>query len=355
MFLGQIDFEAVAHVEDFVHLLPVRSALLLNGAEEGRDGEHVVLHHAAVFADEVEHLCLGTACAVYHAVDERTQTFVEHLADHRGIGAGGGENEFPGIDGCAFHFVLQGVAAAIDEFLRHILVETFGIFHRQILAEHVVACAGQSVRAHAAVVRRFVGGLSSGRKSHDDVAGADVGIVDDIAAAHTARHGRIDDDGAHQVAHVGRLAARGIDADAHVAQLLKQFVGAVDDGRDHFARHEHLVAPDGAADQDVIDGTHAEQVVCVHDEGVLGNASPHRQVARFLPIHVGQARLRAGPVGVHDVAPLGVAAQDVGNDFAESLRKDTFVNVLDGVVHILLGGTHAAHHVALLFVHEKHV
>ena len=154
----------------------------------------------------------------------------------------------------------------------------------------------------------------------DDVARTNLRVVDDVAALHAAGHGAVYDDGAHQVAHVGRLAARGIDAHAHPAQFGQQFVRAVDDGRYDFARHQQLVAPDGAGHQNVVHRTHAQQVVNVHDEGVLGDALPHAEVARFLPIQVGQRGLGARAVGVHDVAILRVAAQDVGDNLAETPR-----------------------------------
>jgi hypothetical protein len=40
---------------------------------------------------------------------------------------------------------------------------------------------------------------------------------------------------------------------------------------------------------------------------------------------------------MHDVAVLRIAAENVRNDFTECLREYTFVDVLDSVVHILLG------------------
>jgi hypothetical protein len=39
---------------------------------------------------------------------------------------------------------------------------------------------------------------------------------------------------------------------------------------------------------------------------------------------------------MHNVAILRVTAQNVGDNFAESLRENTFVDILDGVVHIFL-------------------
>ena len=89
---ADIDLETVAAVEHLVHLAPVGAALLGDDAEEWRHGEHIVLDDAAVVAHEVEHLCLGAAGAVYHAVDTGAQLVEEHFDDGC-VGAGGGENE----------------------------------------------------------------------------------------------------------------------------------------------------------------------------------------------------------------------------------------------------------------------
>ena len=233
------------------------------------------------------------------------------------------------------------------------MVVGLGVLLGEVLAEDIVAGGGESVAAHATVVFVLVGGLTEAGEAHDDVARADVGVVDDIAALHAAGDGGIDDDGADEVAHVGRLAAGGIDADAHLAQLTQEFVGAVDDGADDFAGDEHLVAPDGGRDEDVVHGTHAQQVVGVHDEGILCNAFPDGEVTCLAPVGIGQAALGAGSVGVHDVAVLGVAAEDVWDDFAEGLREDSLVDVSDGSVYVLLCGRDATRHVTLLAFHQN--
>ena len=345
-----VDLEAVAHVKDLVHFGPVGAALTGNGLEEGRHGEHVVLDDAAVFTHKVQHFGLCAARAVYHAVYFGTH-LVEQTLDDGSIGASGGEHQAAGVERCALNGVGESVRSAVDKFLGHGLVVAFGIFLGQVFGKHVVACRGETVGTHAAVVLRFVGGLAAGGEAHDDVAGTDIGVVDDVAALHAAGDGAVDDDGAHEVAYVGRFAPRGVNADAHVAHLLQKFVGAVDDGGDDLAGDEHLVAADGGADKYVVDGAYAQQVVGVHDERILRDAFPHREVARFAPVHVSQARLGACAVGVHDVAVFRVAAQNVGDDFAECLGEDAFVDVLDGVVHVLLHSGDAAHHVTLLAVH----
>ena len=39
----EVDFQTMSHVEHLVHLGPVSAALFLNGLEQGRDGEEIVL------------------------------------------------------------------------------------------------------------------------------------------------------------------------------------------------------------------------------------------------------------------------------------------------------------------------
>ena len=112
-----------------------------------------------------------------------------------------------------------------------------------------------------------------------------------------------------------------------------------------------LIAPYGGGYKDAIDSAHAEQVVDVHDQRILGDALPYGEVSRLAPVEVGQRGLGACAVGVHDVAVLGVTAEDVGDDLAEGLRVESLVYVLDGGMDVLLAGGDAALHIA--FVHIR--
>ena len=228
------------------------------------------------------------------------------------------------------------------------MVKALRILFSQILAEHIVARRSQPIAAHTSVVALLVGSLSRRRKTHNDVARTDVGIVDNVSTLHTTGHGTVNDDGAYKVAHVSCLATSGPDADTHLAKLLQQFIRSIDDGRNDLARNQHLVTSDGGRNEDVIHSTHAEQVVSIHHDGILGDAFPYGEVARLLPVHVGQTRLRSGTISVHDVAILRITTQDVGDNLAEGLWEDALVDVLDSVMHILLGSTHATHHISVV-------
>ena len=86
----------------------------------------------------------------------------------------------------------------------------------------------------------------------------------------------------------------------------------------------------------------------VDDSRMPSVAPTHASLA---PVDVGQRRLGAGAVGVHDVAVVIITAQYVGNDFAESLGINALVYVLDGVVHIFFRSRNATHIVSL-FNHD---
>ena len=286
-----------------------------------------------------------------HAVDLAAVS-VEDAFDDGDVGAGGGENELARVDaGKAGDGVGETARAGVDVLVGDGVVVALGVFVGQVFGEDVVAGGGESVGAHAAVVGGLVGGLAEGGEADDDIAGADAGVVHHVGAAHAASDGGVDDDGAHEVAHVGGFSAGGVDVDTEAAVFLDEFLGAVDDGGDDLAGDEFLVAPDGGGEEYVVDGPDTEKVVDVHDEGVLGDSFPHGKVTGLAPIHVGERGFGAGSVGVHDVAVVGVAAEVVGDDFAERFGEDSLVYVFDGVVHVFFGGGHAAPVVSFVLSH----
>ena len=169
-----------------------------------------------------------------------------------------------------------------------------------------MACRGQAVAAHTTVVALLISGLSVRGQTDNDIATLNVFVVDHIRTFHTTGHGAIHDDRAYQVAHVGCLSTSGVAAYPHLTQLSQQLVCPIDDSGDHLARHQELVASDRGRDQDVIHCAHAEQVVDVHDQGILRDAFPYREIAGLFPIHVGQRRLRACAIGVHDITKIWI-------------------------------------------------
>ena len=135
-----VELHTVAHIEDGVHLFPVGAALFVDEAEQRRGGEEVVLDHVQL-VDEVQHLGLGTAAAVYHTVDFWAG-FVKYAANDGSVGAGGREDHLAGIDASHFCGVCQTFAAAIYHFVGQTIVETFRELLGIVFSEDVVACRG---------------------------------------------------------------------------------------------------------------------------------------------------------------------------------------------------------------------
>ena len=99
-----------------------------------------------------------------------------------------------------------------------------------------------------------------------------------------------------------------------------------------------LVAPNRRGDEDAIDSPHTQQVVDIHDQRILCYTLPDREVTRLTPIDVGQRRLCARTICMHDVTIGFISPEDIGDDLTESLRIKALVYVADGSMHILLGG-----------------
>ena len=295
----------------------------------------------------MQNLGLGTTCTVNHTVNLWAK-LIQDFLDNRSIGTGRREYQLTGVDRRTLNLIGQLIFAAVNQLIWHGVVVALRIVLSEILGEYIVAGRSQTVATHAAVVLLLVGSLTCRRETYDNIAWTDVGIVDDVAALHAAGYGRVNDDGTNQVAYVGSLTAGRIDSDTHLAHLVEQVVGTVDDSRDDLARDEHLVAADGRANEDVVYGAHAEQVVGIHHDSILSDTLPYREVASLLPVHVSQARLGTCTVGVHNVAILWVTAQDIRYNLAESLWEDTLVDVLDSVVNIFLCCAYTAHHISIV-------
>ena len=98
-----VDLHAVTHVEHLVHLFPWGPRLFLNQLEQGRNGEHIILHDVHIL-HEIHHFGLGTTGAVYHAVN-LFPVLVKHLLDYRDVRTGRRQYQFPGINAQSGNFV----------------------------------------------------------------------------------------------------------------------------------------------------------------------------------------------------------------------------------------------------------
>ena len=100
-----IYLQTVPHVEYFVHLGPIGTALLLDGLEERWYGEKVVFDNSLVF-HKVHYFGLCTARAVYHSMDFGTQS-VKHLLYNRCVCPCGREYKLACVKRRAFYCVCK--------------------------------------------------------------------------------------------------------------------------------------------------------------------------------------------------------------------------------------------------------
>ncbi len=210
-----------------------------------------------------------------------------------------------------------------------------------------MAGAGQAVAADAGVFESLVVGLAGRGEADDREAGLDLGVVDHIGTVHHHHGAGVDGHGAGEVAHVGGFAASTVHPDSVFAQSGEEVFGAGNELAQCFAGNGARVAVDGAGDQDAVDRAHAEQVVDVHDQAVLGGLAEAFGGASFLVVQVSERALGAGAVGVNDVTLVGATGQDVGADFTESARKDATVQIVDHCVDFGFRGRDAALGVAI--------
>src|SRR5690606_40636427 len=58
---------------------------------------------------------------------------------------------------------------------------------------------------------------------------------------------------------------------------------------------------------------------------------------------------------MHDVAPIVVSAENIGNDLTERVGENSFVDMLDGRVNVFLGRGNAALTVTKVLIHVANV
>ena len=196
----------------------------------------------------------------------------------------------------------------------------------------------QPIAPHPPIVGGLIRGLPKGSQPNNDITSLNMSVVDDITALHAAGDRTIYDDRTYEVTDISRLTTRGIDINTLSTKLSKELLCTIDDRSDDLTRDEMLVAPNRRGDEDAIDSPHAQQVVNVHNQRILCYTLPDREVTRLTPIDVGQRRLRARTICMHDVTIGFISPEDIGDDLTESLRIKALVYVADGSMHILLGG-----------------
>ena len=196
----------------------------------------------------------------------------------------------------------------------------------------------QPIAPHPPIVGGLIRGLPKGSQPNNDITSLNMSVVDNITTLHAAGDRTIDNDRADEVTDISRLSTCSIDTNTLSTKLSKKLLSTVDDRSDDLTRDEMLVAPNRRGDEDAIDSPHTQQVVDIHDQRILCYTLPDREVTRLTPIDVGQRRLRARTICMHDVTIGFISPEDIGDDLTESLRIKALVYVAYGSMHILLGG-----------------
>ena len=101
---------------------------------------------------------------------------------------------------------------------------------------------------------------------------------------------------------------------------------SVDDGRHNEVRHR----------------ARTHHVVGIHDNGILCDPFPDRQVSGFFPIHVGKDGLGTRTVSMYDIAETVIATQVVGVDLAEGVGEEPLVYIGHCLVNIVFCSGDAA-------------
>ena len=184
--------------------------------------------------------------------------------------------------------------------------------------------------------------LTKRGQSHNHIAGLYACVVNYFVPFHARGYRRIYNDRTDQITHIGSFSASAVNLYAVGCQFFNEIFRSGNYGRNHFARNHIFVASNGRRKQNRIGGAHTQQIVNIHDECVLGNAFPYRQITSFFPIHIGQRRLGSCAIGMHDEAIIGVLGEVIGNDFAKSFRIQAFINRFYGVVYLFFRSRDAA-------------
>ena len=203
--------------------------------------------------------------------------------------------------------VVHLIMAAVEILLVGREVDGFWVFLQIVGAEQVMPGTCQAIAADARVCKSLVLGLTGGGETDDGEAGLDVGVIDDIGAIHDDDGAGIDGNGACQVADIGRFAPAAVDADPVFTECGEEVFGARNQLAECLAWDSAGVPINRAGNEDAIDCADAEQVVDIHDEGILSDTFPHGDVSCFFPVHVCQRRLRTRAIGMHHKAMVFTA------------------------------------------------
>src|SRR5690606_35280263 len=159
---------------------------------------------------------------------------------------------------------------------------------------------------------------------------------------HSRCDGAVDHTGANKIAKISRFAASAVNFEAIRPEHFQHLFSPLDDCADHLAWYQRLVTANCRGKQNARSDAYAQEVVYIHDDGILRDPFPYRRVACFLPVEISERRLGAGAVCVHDVAEVGITADMVFHYLAEGRWTESLVQVADGLMFIFRGSRTSA-------------
>ena len=179
-------------------------------------------------------------------------------------------------------------------------------------------------------------------KPYNASPGRILALFDNVRAFHAAGYGRVYDNGTNQVADISSFATGSIYTYTHFTEFSQQFVCSVDDGGDYFAGNQQFITSDSWRNEDIVYSAYTKKVVDIHNQCVLCNTFPH-EIACFFPVHISKGKIWFRRRRHAWCCNIRVPTHYIGNNFAECFWENSFVDVLDGVVHIFFWCAYAPH------------
>mmetsp|Transcript_20225 Transcript_20225/g.30277 ORF Transcript_20225/g.30277 Transcript_20225/m.30277 type:complete len:202 (+) Transcript_20225:808-1413(+) len=199
-----------------------------------------------------------------------------------------------------------------------------------------MTCARESITSHSSVVFGLILCLTIRRESHNYVSNGDITVIDYVRSLHSTNDSRINDDASNKISHISCFASGRYYIHSAFAEHIKNAFSSLNESFHNASRNKTFISTDCAREEYIICCSNTKQVICVHNDCVLSNSFPHRDIPSFFPVHVSQRRLCPSTVGMHNDTVLFVTTEIIWNDLAESFWEKSFINIFDCIMDVLL-------------------
>ena len=135
----------------------------------------------------------------------------------------------------------------------------------------------------------------------------DVRVIQDLRPRHDGNGTGIDGNGTSEVADVGSLPAPANYLDAKITQHCQKLFGPLNQSGESVPREIAGVTINCTGNNNVIRDAYAGEVVDIHDDAVLGNASKDTGITCFTIVKVSKNGFCAGAVRMYDAARIGIS------------------------------------------------